>query len=140
MSVVLSTGEYLTTNEYQNADLFWALRGGGGSTYGIVTSVAYRTYPAAPVQLWSYQANITNSSALIELVGELLRYQTQFTDDGWGGSSGTFGQEVAFVYAAPNMTNETVTTTMQRWLNFTQSLAPLWDRVCERNDVLFVLV
>ena len=124
ISVVLSTGEYLTTNEYQNADLFWALRGGGGSTYGIVTSVTYRTYPIVPVQLWSYQANIANSSALSELVGGLLRYQTQFTDDGWGGYGRISSQEVAFDYIAPNMTNETVTTTTQGWLNFAQSLAP----------------
>lgn len=121
---MLSTGEYLTTNEYQNPDLFWALRGGGGGTYGIVTSVTYRTYPAVPVQTWAWTANITNSSVLPELVEGLLRYQTQFTDDGWGGYGTISSQQVAFGYAAPNMTNETVTATTQGWLNFTQSLAP----------------
>lgn len=121
---MLSTGEYLITNEYQNADLFWALRGGGGSTYGIVTSVTYRTYPTVPVQLFVWQANVTNSSVLPELVGGLLRYQTQFTDDGWGGYGGISNQQVTFGYMGPNMTNETVATTTQAWLNFTQSLAP----------------
>jgi hypothetical protein len=85
ISVVLSTGEYLTVNNYQNPDLFWALRGGGGGTYGIVTSVTYRTYPSVPAQFYLFQANVTNSSAMQELVGELLHSQTQFTDDGWGG-------------------------------------------------------
>ncbi|KAH0835525.1 hypothetical protein J3R83DRAFT_9214 [Lanmaoa asiatica] len=123
ISVVLSTGEYLTTNEYQNQDLFWALRGGGGGTYGIVTSVTYHTYPIVPVQAWAYQANITNSSVLPELVEGLLRYQTQFTDDGWGGYGWISSQRVEFTYFAPNMTNETVTTATQAWRNFTQSLA-----------------
>ena len=124
ISVVLSTGEYLITNAYRNPDLFWALRGGGGSTYGIVTSVTYRTYPSVPVQAWSFQANITNSSVLPELVEGLLRYQTQFTDDGWGGYGSISDQGINFVYFAPNMTNETVTTTTEAWQTFAQSLAP----------------
>jgi hypothetical protein len=61
---------------------------------------------------------------LPELVEGLLRYQTQFTDDGWGGYGGVSVQGIKFLYFAPNMTNETDTTTTQAWLNVTQSLAP----------------
>ena len=124
ISVVLSTGEFLIANSYQNSDLFWALRGGGGSTYGIVTSVTYRTYPSVPTQLYMYQANITNSSVLPELVRGLLRFQTQFTDDGWGGYGNISDQQLSFFYFAPNMTNETATATTQAWHNYTLSLAP----------------
>ena len=42
--VVTADGEILTANAHQNEDLFWALRGGGGSTFGIVTKVFYRTH------------------------------------------------------------------------------------------------
>ncbi|KAF8129973.1 hypothetical protein EV363DRAFT_1337148 [Boletus edulis] len=124
ISVVLSTGQHLITNEYQNSGLFWALRGGGGSTYGIVTSVTYRTYPAVPFKVWSYQANTTNSTVFPELFEGLLRYQTQFTDVGLGGYGGIINQGITFLYFGPNMTNETLTRTMQPWLNFVQSLAP----------------
>ncbi|KAF9222133.1 FAD-binding domain-containing protein [Gyrodon lividus] len=125
ISVVLSTGEYLTVNNYQNPDLFWALRGGGGGTYGIVTSVTYRTYPSLPVQLYLFQANITNSSAMLELVGELIHSQTQFTDDGWGGYGVMTNQSMYFFYIAPNMTNETATATTQAWTDYALSLE-LW--------------
>ena len=111
-------------NNYQYSDLFWALRGGGGFTYGIVTSVTYRTYPSVPTQLYTYQANITNSSVSPELVGEFLRYQTQFTDDGWGGYGSISDQQLKFFYFAPNMTNETAVATTQAWHNRTASLAP----------------
>ncbi|KAI9572546.1 hypothetical protein HD554DRAFT_2293303 [Boletus coccyginus] len=124
ISVVLSTGQFLTVNNYQNSDLFWALRGGGGSTYGIVTSVTYRTYPSVSAQLYTYHANITNSSVLPELVGGLLHYQTQFTDDGWGGGGLISGEGLSFFYVAPNMTNETAMVTTQAWHNYTASLAP----------------
>lgn len=35
-------------NSIQNKDLFWALRGGGGGTFGVVTSVTIRTFPDPP--------------------------------------------------------------------------------------------
>ena len=104
---MLSTGEYLTTNEYQNSDLFWDLRGGGGGTYGIVTSVTLPHVPLSSAPGLA-EANITNSSVLPELVEGLVRYQTQFTDDGWGGYGGVSSQGINFLYFAPNMTNETV--------------------------------
>ena len=121
---MLSTGEYLTTNMYQSSDLFWALRGGGPSTYGIVTSVTYRTYPVVPIQVWQGQANATNSSVLAELAEGFLRFQTQVTNNGLGGYAGVSNQGVNFQYFGPNMTNETVMAIAQSWLNFTQSLAP----------------
>ncbi|KAK5659389.1 hypothetical protein OQA88_1482 [Cercophora sp. LCS_1] len=44
---VTADGRYLVADEDQNSDLFYALRGGGGSTYGVVTSVIVKTYPPA---------------------------------------------------------------------------------------------
>jgi FAD/FMN-containing dehydrogenase len=34
-----------------NSDLFWALRGGGGGTFGVVTNVKYRLHPVTPISL-----------------------------------------------------------------------------------------
>jgi FAD/FMN-containing dehydrogenase len=40
--VVTADGRFVTADESSNSDLFWALRGGGGSTFGVVTSVIVR--------------------------------------------------------------------------------------------------
>lgn len=39
----------VTANLYQNQDLFWALRGGGGGTWGVVVNATVKTYPDYPV-------------------------------------------------------------------------------------------
>lgn len=42
--VVLAGGRSVVANEHENADLFWALRGGAGSL-GVVTRFTYRLHP-----------------------------------------------------------------------------------------------
>jgi FAD/FMN-containing dehydrogenase len=47
MEVVTAAGQVLRVSDSEHADLFWALRGGGGN-FGIVTSFEYRLHPVGP--------------------------------------------------------------------------------------------
>jgi FAD/FMN-containing dehydrogenase len=43
--VVLANGTLVTASACSHSDLFWALRGGGGGTFGVVTQCTYATHP-----------------------------------------------------------------------------------------------
>ncbi|KAI1763346.1 FAD-binding domain-containing protein [Hypoxylon sp. FL1150] len=43
--VVTAAGDYVTASATENSDLFWALRGGGGGTYGVVVSMTVKAFP-----------------------------------------------------------------------------------------------
>jgi FAD/FMN-containing dehydrogenase len=44
-SVVLPSGDAITATPDDHSDLYWALRGGGGGNFGVVTSFTLRTFP-----------------------------------------------------------------------------------------------
>lgn len=47
--VVTTTGEHLVATPEQNSDVYWALCGGGGGTFGVVLSMTAKIYPDGPV-------------------------------------------------------------------------------------------
>jgi len=52
VDLVAANGDLVHASSDENSDLLWALRGGGGGAFGIVTSIALRLHPA-PTQMVS---------------------------------------------------------------------------------------
>ena len=71
VDVVTADGKFLTASESENADLFWAVRGGGGN-FGVVTSFEYRLHALEP---------ITGGIAFypLAMTRDVLRFYREFT-------------------------------------------------------------
>ncbi|KAF2738971.1 FAD-binding domain-containing protein [Polyplosphaeria fusca] len=56
--VVTAIGDFISANSTSNPDLFWALRGGGGGTFGVVTSVTIKAFKDMPTTAasWSFSS------------------------------------------------------------------------------------
>lgn len=61
-TVVTAAGNIVTANECQNSDLFWAIRGGGGGTFGVITQVTVKAFPMPSVTFWNLAVSQKNGS------------------------------------------------------------------------------
>lgn len=83
--VVTPDGRFVTATDDCNSDLFWALRGGGGGTFGVVTSVLVKSYPTTQVTVMTFNFTTSESvtaDAFWEGVWAYFDYFIPFTEAG----------------------------------------------------------
>jgi FAD/FMN-containing dehydrogenase len=71
--IVTAAGDVLTCNEHENADLFWACRGGGGRNFGINTSFTFRSWPVDYVSLYDFSWDWKHAREVIAALQEVVR-------------------------------------------------------------------
>jgi FAD/FMN-containing dehydrogenase len=71
--VVTAAGEVITASKDENADLFWALRGGGGN-FGVVTSFEFQAYEVGP------DVHMTVVNYRVDDASAALRYYDAWCD------------------------------------------------------------
>jgi FAD/FMN-containing dehydrogenase len=84
--VVTADGAVRVANAVRHPDLFWALKGGGGGTFGVVTRLTLRTH-SLPTYFGEVQATITAASdvAYRALVKRVMSfYRTSLMNPHWG--------------------------------------------------------
>jgi hypothetical protein len=62
MEVVTADGKHRVINEDNDSELFWAMRGGGGSTFGVLVSVTVKAFPSLPGVAYFLQLETTTQS------------------------------------------------------------------------------
>jgi hypothetical protein len=121
-TVITADGEPRIVNSYNNADLFWAMRGGGGGTFGIVTSVTYKTHDLVPLSAVLVRANFSGPDIAQEVITEYMRIHPTLADAGWGGYTGELSPSaLEFFYVAPNMSLAEANATILPFANFAQN-------------------
>ena len=111
-TIVLANGSLVTTNSFQYPDLFWALRGGGGGTFGVVTSTTYQTHPVFPMVGAIMLSNFSSPAIAQNVTTEFIKLHPNLSDAGWGGYLGFSNFNLSAILVAPNVSwadaNETI--------------------------------
>jgi hypothetical protein len=143
--VVTASGNFITVTESRNGDLFQALKGGGGGTFVVVTSVVIRVYPKLPGTVSSLgfrlSGNITEEiffKGVRAYWGHFLR----FSDAGaWShfwlrNASGAVSFDVTPFYA-PKHSIEEFNALLRPWFEEVRSLGiPLTVNTTYSEDFL----
>jgi len=84
--VVTADGKILLANDAQNQDLFWALRGGGGGTFGVVTRATLLSHEIPQLAgLLTGSVTAHSDAAFRALIGEFVRfYPANLNNPSWG--------------------------------------------------------
>jgi FAD/FMN-containing dehydrogenase len=98
------------------------MRGGGGGTFGIVTSVTYKTHDLVPLSAVFLSANFSSSDIAQEVITEYMRIHPTLADAGWGGYTGQLSPAALdFFYVAPNISLAEANATILPFVNFAQN-------------------
>ncbi|KAI2615804.1 FAD-binding domain-containing protein [Hypomontagnella submonticulosa] len=104
--IVTPDGIVRVANQCQHQDLFWALRGGGGGTFGVVLEATHRVEVSMPVAVADIRLppNVTMEVSLkwIEL---MARQSLVWSKQGWGGHAG--GVYLTYMNPTPAIANLT---------------------------------
>lgn len=63
VEVVTPGGDLIVANECQHPELFWAMRGGGGSTFGVLVSATVKAHPDVRVAKFDLSFSSTEKEA-----------------------------------------------------------------------------
>ena len=86
ITIVDAAGAVRVLSEYSSPEYFWAVRGGGGCSWGVIVSVTYKTHPEPrDVQVGFVQVNATRTQAFGGLIQGVLRCLVEVTDSGYTG-------------------------------------------------------
>ncbi|SDG55531.1 Tat (twin-arginine translocation) pathway signal sequence [Lentzea fradiae] len=79
-TVVTADGRLVTASGEQEPDLFWALRGGGGGNFGIVTEFVFTTVPAPEVAVFTLEYP---AGAAADVLGAWQSWLADVPDELW---------------------------------------------------------
>ena len=84
--VVTADGQIRIANRKLNPDLFWAIKGGGGGTFGVVTRVTLATHPLPDrVGVVAMKVEAANDAAYRRLIERTMEfYRQSLANPHWG--------------------------------------------------------
>ncbi|KAJ7347092.1 FAD-binding domain-containing protein [Mycena albidolilacea] len=131
--VVTPTGQHLFANACQNTDLYFALRGGGGGTFGFVLSATMKALPKA--SYISVEVTYTSTpDTLKTFLSFLISNAVKWSTDGW---SGQIRPGAKLVLTAVNTTEAAATAYFSDLQGVAQSIGGAFSVVTTPSYLAF---
>ncbi|KAI9933667.1 hypothetical protein MW887_008140 [Aspergillus wentii] len=129
--IVTPTGDILTANECQNEDIFWAIRGGGGGTFGVIISVTVKAYKMPSTTLVGVdlsRKNGTSSKDWWRHIAEVHGAFPQLQDAGAHGYYSSSAPSESFtisllLYNTTNSTTQRIISPLRKMLSAANATA-----------------
>lgn len=117
--VVDGTGQFLRASRTENSDLFWALSGGGGGTYGVVWSLTSRAHKDIPVSATnlSFTNEGVSQDTFWDAIAAYHALLPQLVDMGVMSSAGITNTSFALIpLVGPGISKEQLTKLLEPFL------------------------
>jgi hypothetical protein len=135
MEVVLPNSTVVVCNSYQYPDLFWALRGGGGSTFAVATKITMKAHPGTNLNavrwgIWAGDGTDVGKEGFTKGIAWLMSVMPEWTD--WGLTGHPILQRYRYnsLFTAPNKTMDEITTFLKP---YTERLKTFGNTVTVQN-------
>ncbi|KLO17643.1 FAD-binding domain-containing protein [Schizopora paradoxa] len=146
--IVIANGTLLKVNEVENSDLFFALRGGGAGSWGVVISATLQTFPTFTAVNHNIEFLITTNESAQALAEIHARHIFDWTPVGAGQYfsfffGGSLGNAMTVSTFFPNMTEAQANASMKPFLddvvaaNLNVSVLELDVSTMSANDFMF---
>ncbi|KAJ3497149.1 hypothetical protein NLG97_g2120 [Lecanicillium saksenae] len=117
--IVTPDGKMRIANKCQNPDLFWALRGGGGGTFGLVLESTHVVEEKMPMAAAVVKLPTSDAQLIAKFMDLLVDTAIDLAEDGWGGH--IYGTH--FIYINPLISNaDDAKASLRKILNFIDSV------------------
>lgn len=122
LKVVLPNGTIVIANRCQNQNLYFALRGGGGGTFGVNLEMSVVAHPKTTMQWASFSFPNGENQNTVELLSVLVANTNRWHSEGWGGYIYPLGFQTAQVQLMnPRLNATQATESLQSLIDLAKS-------------------
>ena len=121
--VVTADGIIKVVNAFQDKELFWALRGGGGGTFAVVVEAVYLTHPPLKrIQVAIYQVYFQGRDTRHKLINNWFSRQVNLAADGWSGYSYIQDDSLKVAFFLPDKDQVFASNSISPFFDYAESL------------------
>ncbi|KAK5125086.1 hypothetical protein LTR08_005448 [Meristemomyces frigidus] len=125
IKAVLPNGTYVTANRCQNQDIFYALRGGGGSTFGVNMEVTTTAHPQVTLQVAYIGFLSLDVTSTHNFIAICVQHANKWASEGWGGYIAPGAQSVlasGLILMTPKLSHDEAVASMKPLTDYVATL------------------